>query len=131
MTVFLDIDNELRLLELMRELFGLTFQLCNTADVRIRFLRSRSSLLGNEALGNLTSPQGEVRCIESFTTQEGSDLARLGTTLRLLEDPELIRRGKLPAYYLLWNLGIRDCSGVCHHCILLFHDHFLLPALRV
>jgi hypothetical protein len=61
MTVFLDIDDELRLLELMCELFGLTFQLCNTADMRIGLLRERSSLLGNEALGNLTPPRGEAR----------------------------------------------------------------------
>jgi hypothetical protein len=50
----LDIDNKLRLLELMREFFIFPFQFGNTANVGIRFLSGRSSLLGNEALGNLT-----------------------------------------------------------------------------
>ena len=59
MTVFLDIDDELRLLELMCELFVLTFQLCNTADMRIGPLRNRSSLLGDQTLIDLAAPQGK------------------------------------------------------------------------
>jgi hypothetical protein len=57
----LDIDNEFRLLELMRELFVLPFQFGVTADKEVSLLCDRSSLLGNKALVNLAPPRGKAR----------------------------------------------------------------------
>jgi hypothetical protein len=55
-TVFLDLDNELCLFQLMGKPCVLPFQFDVTTDRGIGLLCDRSSLLGDKALVNLTPP---------------------------------------------------------------------------
>jgi len=91
-TFFLDIDDELRLFQLMSEPCVLLFRFGVTTDKGIGLSCDRPSLRGNEALSNLASPQREARRIKTFPAQKRSYLAVFGAAPRLPEDTELIRR---------------------------------------
>jgi hypothetical protein len=56
MTVYLDLNNKLRLFQLMGESCVLLFQFSGATAMRIGLSGHRSSLLGNKALGDLASP---------------------------------------------------------------------------
>jgi len=92
----LDLDNRLRTTEAALKLALLTLELRHPSRKRIRRLRSSPSLTRAEFPKStptaLSTPGAQVRRVQAFTAKKGTHLARLLTSIGLLDNLELARQ---------------------------------------
>jgi hypothetical protein len=92
----LDLDDDLRLLQLALQAQGLALQLRHTGPQRVRLWFAPASAR-LQAGRLLRAPRGEVRGVQSLAPQQCADRTGGGAAFRFAQDAQFIRGREPPA----------------------------------
>lgn len=108
--LFLDLDDQTRLVELALEALVLAYQLRDLACFGGGWIRLGAPLLRRQCgqFGGLTltSPRAQARRVDALAAEQGADLAGLGAAVGSLENAPFVGVGELPASGTRQDLGV-------------------------